>query len=110
MRLLEADLKLPVKIIIARQWVWHGERRGTFGEEAQADGQSRRSANAIVLREELTCDTAHLTLISLAMMMETDTTACSDQMIPSLVNIALQASRGTPKEIAQFICATLVKM
>ena len=30
--LLEADLNLLIKIIIARRFVWHGETHGTFGE------------------------------------------------------------------------------
>jgi hypothetical protein len=33
--LLEADLNLLIKIIIARRFVWHGEQHGLFGE-AQA--------------------------------------------------------------------------
>ena len=105
--LLEADLNLLIKIIIARRFVWHGEQHGTFGE-AQAGGRPGRSANDVVLQKELTYDIAHRTLISLAMM-ENDATACFDRMIPSLVNIALR-SQGVPAEIARLIGTTLVKM
>jgi hypothetical protein len=36
--LLEADLNLLIKIIIARRFVWHGEKHNAFGE-AQAGGR-----------------------------------------------------------------------
>ena len=105
--LLEADLNLLVKIIIARRFVWHGEQHGIFGE-AQAGGRPGRSANDIVLQKELTYDLAYRTLVSLAMM-ENDATACFDRMIPSLVNLGLRAN-GVPEEIAKLIGTTLVKM
>ena len=105
--LLEADLNLIVKIIIARRFVWHGEKHKIFGE-AQAGGRPGRSANDIVLQKELTYDLALRTLTSLAMM-ENDATACFDRMIPSLVTLSLRA-HGVPDEIAKLIGTTLVKM
>ena len=44
--LLEADLNLLIKIIIARCFVWHGEQHGTFSE-VQAGGRPGGSANGI---------------------------------------------------------------
>jgi hypothetical protein len=105
--LLEADLNLVVKIIIARRFVWHGEKHGAFGE-AQAGGRPGRSANDIILQKELIYDLAHRTLISLAMM-ENDATACFDRMIPSLVNIALRTN-GVPEAITRLLGTTLVNM
>ena len=46
--LLEANLNLLVKIIIARRFLWHGEQHGTF-KEAQAGRRPGRSANDVVL-------------------------------------------------------------
>jgi hypothetical protein len=60
--LLKADLNLLIKIIIARCFVWHGEKHGIFGE-AQAGGRPGRAANDIVLQKELTYDLALRTLI-----------------------------------------------
>ncbi len=105
--LLEADLNLLIKIIIARRFVWHGETHGTFGE-AQAGGRPGRSANDIVLQKELTYDLALRTLICLAMM-ENDATACFDRMLPSLVTLSLRAN-GVSEAIAKIIGATLLKM
>jgi hypothetical protein len=105
--LLKADLNLLVKIIIARRFVWHGEKHDAFGE-AQAGGRPGRSANDIVLQMELTYDLALRTLTSMAMM-ENDATACFDRMIPSLVTIGLRA-HGVPEEITKIIGKTLVKM
>jgi hypothetical protein len=107
MHLLEADLNLLIKIIIARRFVWHGEKHGVFGE-AQAGGRPGRSANDIVLQKELTHDLALRTLICIAMM-ENDATACFDRMLPSLVTLSLRA-HGAPIEIAKLIGTTLVKM
>jgi hypothetical protein len=105
--LLKTDFNLLVKIIIARRFVWHGEKHGAFGE-AQAGGRPGRSANDIILQKELTHNLAHRTLTSLAMM-ENDATACFDRMIPSLVNIALRTN-GVPEAIARLLGTTLVNM
>ena len=48
--LIEADLNLLIKILIARRFVWHGETHGIFGE-AQAGSRPGRSA----------CHAVHLT-------------------------------------------------
>jgi hypothetical protein len=45
--LLEADLNLVVKIIIARRFVWPGEKHGAFGE-AQAGGRPGRCYDIIL--------------------------------------------------------------
>ena len=46
--LIEADLNLLIKILIARRFVWHGEAHGIFGE-AQAGSRPGLSAIDVVL-------------------------------------------------------------
>jgi hypothetical protein len=105
--LIEADLNLLIKILIARRFVWHGEAHGIFGE-AQAGSRPGRSAIDVVLQKELTYDLSLRTLTNLAMM-ENDATACFDRMVPSLVMLALRA-KGVPPEITTLIGKTLEKM
>jgi hypothetical protein len=105
--LLEADLNLLVKIIIARRFVWHCEDHKAFGE-AQAGSRPGRSSIDIVLQKELTYDLCLRTLINLGMM-ENDASACFDRMIPSLVMLSLRAY-GVPEEIVILIGKTLEKM
>jgi hypothetical protein len=71
-----------------RQFLWHGEMYGIFGE-AQAGSQPGHSAINVVLQKELTYeDISQCSMINLAMM-ENDARACFDWMIPSMVMLAL---------------------
>jgi hypothetical protein len=105
--LLEADLNLLIKILIARRFVWHCEDHKAFGE-AQAGSRPGRSAIDVVLQKELTYDLSARTLFNVAMM-ENDATACFDRMIPSMVMISLRAY-GVPEEIVTLMGKTLEKM
>jgi hypothetical protein len=105
--LLEADLNLLIKILIARQFVWKGENHAMFGD-AQAGSRPGRSAIDVVLQKELTYDLSARTLSNLAMM-ENDATACFDRMIPSLVMLSLRAY-GVPEPVVTLMGTTLEKM
>jgi hypothetical protein len=105
--LIEANLNLLINILIARRFVWHGEKHAIFGE-GQAGSRPGRAANDIVLSKELTYDMTTQTLHNLAMM-ENDTTACFDRMIPSMVMLALRV-HGVPATITTLIGNTLANM
>jgi hypothetical protein len=98
--LLEADLNLLIKIILARRFVWHGEQHGAFGE-AQFESRPGQSAIDVVLQKELMYDLATRTLNNLAIM-ENVATACFDRMIPSMVMIAMRAY-GVPANITPLL-------
>jgi hypothetical protein len=105
--LLEADLNLLIRILLARRFVWHGEDHDAFGD-SQAGSRPGRSAIDVVLQKELTYDLSARTLCNLAMM-ENDATACFDHMIPSLVMLSLRAY-GVPEEVITLLGKTLEQM
>jgi hypothetical protein len=86
--LLEADLNLLIKILLACCFVWHAEDHQAFGEAhrqapAQADRQSSRKSSRYH-------DLAARTLYNQGMM-EHDATTGFIRMTPSLVMISLRA-------------------
>lgn len=103
----EADYNLMLKILWARQLVWHGHNRNAF-HEGQAGSRPDHRCSDVVIRKEMNYLYARLTRTALATV-DNDAKACYDRI---LCNLAMMVSQyfGMSSTACKFHSKTLKAM